>query len=364
MTTDDPPIIIAAHTNHALDQLLRHISAFEPEFIRLGGWTKDMEIIKPRTLYEVKESIKHNIPVGSLRRPALARLKQLSNEMNNILKPLTEGKELLSADLFQEYSVISSVQNESLVQGARQWTRAGANDIDGDMALWLGDERIEAKQRTLPEDFGIEFEEVDLEFEQLKELEAESKLVDEEDRDSLRGPRIVFKEPWTGQKSIGVTEKTVNLELQKRDLWDIASEYRGPVYRKMQDRVKGAIRARARDIARQYAKASQDAKIGLWEIDYNYLKQARVIGMTTTGLSKYRGLLNSLKPKVVLIEEAAETLEAPISVACFKTLEHLILVGDHQQLRGHCNDEDLANAPFYLGGMYSSLKPHPSFEYK
>ena len=72
--------------------------------------------------------------------------------------------------------------------------------------------------------------------------------------------------------------------------------------------------------------------------------------MTTTGLSKYRGLIQSLKPKIVLVEEAAETLEAFVSVACFKTyvwhsswqmmglkvssLEHLILVGDHLQLRG------------------------------
>ena len=64
--------------------------------------------------------------------------------------------------------------------------------------------------------------------------------------------------------------------------------------------------------------------------------------MTTTGLSKYRALLSSLNPKVVLIEEAAETLESSIAAACFTSLEHLILVGDHQQLRAHCNDEELA----------------------
>ncbi|KAK4697938.1 helicase required for RNAi-mediated heterochromatin assembly 1, partial [Lecanoromycetidae sp. Uapishka_2] len=357
MTSDDPPIIIAAHTNHALDQLLRHISRFEPDFIRLGGWTKDMEIIKPRTLYEVKEAVKHSIPPGSMRKPALAKLKQHSHDIANLLKPLTEGKEPLTATVLKKYGVISEAQYDSLVQGAQDWVRAGAeDDVTGDVAIWLGDERVEAKQRTLPEDFGIEVEEVDLEFEQLKEIEAESKMVDEEDRDTLRGPRVVFKEPWTGVKSIGVTEKTVYAEMQKRDLWEIPSEYRGPVYRHMQQKVKEAIRAKVRDIARSHAIASQEAKIGMWELDYNYLRQARVIGMTTTGLSKYRGLLSSLDPKVVLIEEAAETLEAPIAVACFKTLEHLILVGDHQQLRGHCNDEELANAPFYLGvSMFERL---------
>ena len=184
------------------------------------------------------------------------------------------------------------------------------------------------------------------EYEQLKEIEAESKLVDDEDRDSLRGLRLVFNERFTGRQSTGVSDETVRSEMRKRDFWSIPSERRGPVYRHMQKTLKAGITQRFRELARQYAAASQDAKIGLWELDYNYLKEAKVIGMTTTGLSKYRGLIQSLNPKVVLIEEAAETLEAFVSVACFKSLEHLVLVGDHQQLRGHCNDEELAGAPY------------------
>jgi helicase required for RNAi-mediated heterochromatin assembly 1 len=81
----------------------------------------------------------------------------------------------------------------------------------------------------------------------------------------------------------------------------------------------------------------QDLKIGKWEVDAIILQSAKVIGMTTTGLSKYRGLVASLKPRVVLIEEAAETLEGLVMAACVESLEHLILVGDHKQLRGHCS---------------------------
>lgn len=357
MAVEDPPILVAAHTNHALDQLLRHIAVFEPRFIRLGGWTKDLETIKPRTLYEVKSATRNSNPVGSLRLPALTKIKQLTRDIRSLLAPLTEGDELLSAAVLYDYGVISDVQCESLVRGAKEWVRAGAADkVPGEIAIWLGDERIEAKQRTLPEDFGIEIEEADLEFEQLKELEAESKLVDEEDHDTLRGPRIVFSEPYTGHKTIGVTEEAVQDELKKQNLWDISPEFRGPAYRYMQKSVKDAIRTKLRAIAHGYSKASQEAKIGGWELDYNFLKEARVIGMTTTGLSKYRGLLQALDPRVVIIEEAAETLEAPIAVACFKTLEHLILVGDHQQLRAHCNEEELAGNPYYLGvSMFERL---------
>ena len=347
LAAEDPPIIISAHTNHALDQLLRHVAKFEPDFIRLGAWTKDIEVIKPRTLFEIKDAVRHSNPLGGLRNPALARLRQLIKEMTILLAPITQGKEMLNSKLYEQYNVISYVQYDSLVKGAKEWVRAEPNDESvGDIATWLGDERIEAKYRTMPEDFGIEVEEADLEYEQLKEIEAESKLVDDEDRDSLRGLRLVFNEPFTGRQSTGVTDKTVLSELKKRNLWDIPSENRGPVYRHMQQALKAAITKKFRELARDYEVASRDAKVGLWELDYNYLKQTKVIGMTTTGLSKYRGLIQSLKPRVVLIEEAAETLEAFVSVACFKSLEHLILVGDHQQLRGHCNDQELAGKPY------------------
>ena len=347
LAAEDPPIIISAHTNHALDQLLRHVAKFEPDFIRLGAWTKDIEVIKPRTLFEIKDGVRHSSPLGGLRNPALARLRQLTKEMTILLAPITQGKEMLNSKLYERYNVISYVQYDSLVKGAKEWVRAEPNDESvGDIAAWLGDERIEAKYRTMPEDFGIEVEEADLEYEQLKEIEAESKLVDDEDRDSLKGLRLVFNEPFTGRQSAGVTDKTVLSELKKRNLWDIPSEHRGPVYRHMQQVLKAAITKKFRELAREYEAASQDAKVGLWELDYNYLKQTKVIGMTTTGLSKYRGLIQSLNPRVVLVEEAAETLEAFVSVACFKSLEHLILVGDHQQLRGHCNDQELAGKPY------------------
>ena len=313
---EDPPIIISAHTNHALDQLLRHVAKFEPDFIRLGAWTKDTEIIKPRTLFEIKDAVKHSNPIGSLRKPALAKLKQLTREIVLLLAPLTQGKELLSAKLFEQYNIISYNQYDSLVKGAQGWIRP-EDDQSGEIATWLGDEKIKANHRTMPEDFGIQTEEPDLEYEQLKEIEAESKVVEDEDRESLRGSRLNFNEPFTGRhQSSGVTAaaETVRLEMKKGDMWKIPSEHRGPVYRYMQQALKASITKKFRGLARQYTAASRDAKTGLWELDYNYLKPAKVIGMTTTGLSKYRGLIQSLNPRVVLIEEAAEVRQSELSL--------------------------------------------------
>jgi len=339
--------MVAAHTNHAVDQLLRHISKFEPNFIRLGGMSTDVEIIKPRTLYEIKSAIRHPNPMGSLRGPALATMNETTKELIGILAPLTLDKEQIPSDVLLNYGVITRAQHESLVKGAKEWFSADSS-VEGDMATWLGESRIKAERRVSPEDLGIDFEEVDLEFEQLREIEAETKLIDDEDFETLRGKRTVLSEPWTGRKAMGVSSDTIQAELEKDDMWNIPSDVRGPVYRHLQSQLKHTIRANFRAKAQNYAKAVLEAKIGRWEVDTNFLKQSPIIGMTTTGLSKYRGLLQSLNPRVVLIEEAAETLESYVSVACFNSLEHLILVGDHQQLQGHCHDQGLEGKPFYL----------------
>ena len=63
------------------------------------------------------------------------------------------------------------------------------------------------------------------------------------------------------------------------------------------------------------------------------LAHARVIGATTTGAAKYGAVLRALAPQIIVIEEAAEVLEAHVIAALSPHTQHLILIGDHQQLR-------------------------------
>ena len=142
-------------------------------------------------------------------------------------------------------------------------------------------------------------------------------------------------------------------------MWKIKQSYRGPIYRWMQQQVKVAILEAFRQKARHHSELVQQLKIGRWEIESNFLEQAKIVGMTTTGLSKYRGLIQSVKPKIVMIEEAAETLEAYVTAACMDSVEHLILLGDHQQLRGHCSVQDLEGYPWFLDvSMFERLVRH------
>ncbi|XP_052816634.1 NFX1-type zinc finger-containing protein 1-like [Mya arenaria] len=63
------------------------------------------------------------------------------------------------------------------------------------------------------------------------------------------------------------------------------------------------------------------------------LKDSLILGMTTTGAAKYRTILKAVQPHIIIVEEAAEVLESHIITSMNQCCEHLILIGDHKQLR-------------------------------
>ena len=278
-------------------------------------------------------------------------MRRLNKEMSELLTPLVSYGDddepmPMKSEVLAQYGVITEAQRESLVEELENWISHDKplNEFD----IWLGRDLIPFNRPTLMPLFAFAFEEMDLEFEQLKEMEAETKADEEEDFETLRGHAVRLGEPLTGRNELQFSEEIIKEQLEEQDLHKIRYRYRGPIYCWMQKKLKEAIRDAFRQKARQHSELVQQLKIGRWEIESNFLEQAKIVGMTTTGLSKYRGLLQSIKPRIVMIEEAAETLEAFVTAACMDTVEHIILVGDHQQLRGHCSVPELENSPFFL----------------
>ncbi|KAH3711004.1 NFX1-type zinc finger-containing protein 1-like [Dreissena polymorpha] len=72
------------------------------------------------------------------------------------------------------------------------------------------------------------------------------------------------------------------------------------------------------------------------------LKESVVMGMTTTGAAKYRKVLQRVKPQIIIVEEAAEVLESHIITTLNTNCKHLILIGDHKQLRPSTTVYELA----------------------
>ncbi|KAK6591706.1 hypothetical protein H4I96_12262 [Botrytis cinerea] len=64
-------------------------------------------------------------------------------------------------------------------------------------------------------------------------------------------------------------------------------------------------------------------------------------GVTTSGLARNIELLQRVRAKVMLCEEAGEVLEAHTLTALLPGIEHAILIGDHEQLRPQINSYEL-----------------------
>ncbi|KAK6359113.1 hypothetical protein TWF696_000280 [Orbilia brochopaga] len=78
------------------------------------------------------------------------------------------------------------------------------------------------------------------------------------------------------------------------------------------------------------------------EYDRRLLQNADIIGVTTTSLAMHADVLERIQAKVLFCEEAGEILEAHTITTLIPSIEHMILIGDHEQLRPHIANFDLS----------------------
>lgn len=75
--------------------------------------------------------------------------------------------------------------------------------------------------------------------------------------------------------------------------------------------------------------------------------------MTTTSAARVQSTYNTLRSQIVIVEEAAEVLESHIVTSLSPSCKHLILIGDHQQLRPSTADYYIETV--YVGCLLSSI---------
>ena len=91
----------------------------------------------------------------------------------------------------------------------------------------------------------------------------------------------------------------------------------------------------------EYTKQCEECKVAKQASHRYVFESSDVIGLTTTGAAKHQHIIHMVKPKIVIIEEAAEVLESHIVSALSAGTQHLILIGDHKQLRPKPNEYEL-----------------------
>ena len=127
-----------------------------------------------------------------------------------------------------------------------------------------------------------------------------------------------------------------------RNVWALSEQDRWRLYRYWLSLYRAHLKENIRDAEMNFQMAANRLKELLEEEDMAIMRTMKIIGMTTTGAARYRNVLRRIQPKIVIVEEAAEVLEAHVVTTLSNQCQHLILIGDHQQLRPNPNVYELA----------------------
>ncbi|XP_046687838.1 NFX1-type zinc finger-containing protein 1-like [Homalodisca vitripennis] len=112
----------------------------------------------------------------------------------------------------------------------------------------------------------------------------------------------------------------------------LAAEYSAK-QKLLNETISQGVREEMRKIERDIQVLEQKLDDARNSADISVMKKAKVVGMTTSGAARLRPWLNQLGAKIVVIEEAAEVLESHVVTALSSQCQHVILLGDHKQLR-------------------------------
>ena len=241
---------------------------------------------------------------------------------------------ILSMDVFYKYRYIRR-------HHYAQFTRNAWNgSVNEELLKWLYIEKKDSSQSSHSkdvqanhkrDDFLMEFEAPGFSFD-------DREVFDKDDNSILMGLAVLS---WKDAKNHGkvrqnlISEEAMseNEERGVHNVYRLSNEERWRLYRLWRQRLVNEERKQLQICQVEFEEAlARDKEVTTME-EYKVLCNARVIGMTTTCAARYRTILQKICPKIVLVEEAAEVLEAHIITSLTKGCQHLILIGDHQQLR-------------------------------
>ncbi|KAK1655789.1 P-loop containing nucleoside triphosphate hydrolase protein [Colletotrichum phormii] len=343
------PIIVTAQKNDTVDELLVRCHQLGVAFVRLGGQAKD-EVVASRTLFNLRMRSRGKTWSKSALEKRLVSLRSQARLLLQRCFPPAH-QQLILPEHFREVGLISAEQHVSVM---KCWD-GDLKSIAGEgsrhpLGPWLSDRllsKMPHRSVHVPISDGVDDE----------EAASGSGVSDKgsacNKKEQLSGKPIPIAR-WNSIKDssgVAVSDKLAQeLLAHNGNLWLIAPKYRGMVYQYLERRYITSTKLALSAVFKQLDNVVQKLKVTRWQEDITAIRdsKARIIGCTTTGLTKYRKLIAALRPRIMMIEEAAETREANITAALFPSLEQIILVGDHMQLAPHADVLELSKPPFYL----------------
>ena len=126
------------------------------------------------------------------------------------------------------------------------------------------------------------------------------------------------------------------------NIWSLSQSDRLRLYLFWIENYRERYRVEIQRSEQEYQQLCQELEDIRFEEEEQVMRQATVVGMTTSGAARYHSILQRISPKIVVIEEAAEVMEAHIITSLSRDTKHTILIGDHKQLRPKATVYELA----------------------
>ncbi|WVF69005.1 hypothetical protein IAT40_003779 [Kwoniella sp. CBS 6097] len=370
------PIYVLAYTNHALDQFLEDIyHQVTHDIVRCGSRSKS-ELIQSRSLHELTSA---NPPsIRSALRHELGReyadRKHVENQLENVcLIASFAGQskmpwEAVAGYLRREYpdhydelshippTVLAAHRQETKegwqTQGRKSkfpapsaspyiWWRDG---LDLDLLNRMQSQAVVHKPKTGKSTEKWEAPDPSNYPSYLRELvtaEGDSSTNREDNSDSDSDVSVVshdlpaFPSHQVTLKNWRRPSSNRHIELLREDgdVWNYSAVERKKIVAHWKDQILNSEVPKLAYLRQIYKGINSRIQSLHNEKKLEVLRRAKIIGCTTNGAANISNLIATAAPRVLIVEEAGECLEAHIVANLVPSIEQLILIGDHLQLR-------------------------------
>ncbi|KND02782.1 uncharacterized protein SPPG_08964 [Spizellomyces punctatus DAOM BR117] len=336
------PILCICYTNHALDQFLEGLmNAGVPadDIIRVGGRSRSVKLEQrnlgnlmygARTAQEIKRSKNIEVEAGDLSRQIDQFVERQGLPPHKWrLENLVTLLELYSPEQLENLRRGSMLVDED---GFRRFLGTEGEHTDA-LQIWVRGLDLEHRSYEVARSQSHE-----INSGQFDTQNAFSSLSIEDDGDErILYPNLVpvVKHGDEGAAIALPPEQTRDLEDLRydSDVWKMSRAERMTLFNYWKEEYMTVRIGEFKRDCEKYSELVEEYNDLSSATQGRILRDAKVVGITTSGAASKMKLLRNLAPSIVMCEEAGEVFESHIIASLSQGTQHLIMIGDHQQLR-------------------------------
>ncbi|KAK3907894.1 NFX1-type zinc finger-containing protein 1 [Frankliniella fusca] len=385
------PMLLMCQTNHALDQFMELLLPVSQKLLRIGCQSKS-NVLAP---YNIREWLRKGRRKAGHSSDAKRQRNELQTIKSNIQSCQTEllrvtSHGILNLQTFVDFGVVKAKCTECFINSANflMWLEEEQYSKCHFMKGCTSAKMVPIKRRCFqhyPENIllsmlenesgsgcilnktdngnqteknmvkGVVFEYAldlsDLEM-NVRQRKAESPNMNHSecklhDQIKVLEDRLIF---FRNQLAIQSTAGSPTVRFDC--LWDISPDNRWSLYRYWVKQLEKGLQGHLEALEHSYISVSS-AVDHLKQLEkLEAMREAELVGMTTSAAARLYPVLRELHCP---IEEAAEVLESHIVATITKHCQHLILIGDHKQLRPRPASYSLSKTHFTDVSLFERL---------